>query len=154
MSSTPDKFLGASAQAEASQSSSKPSVVTQLEDLVKDLQMPSETDSPIRVFSSKEPIDEPKPTDYARIAGADVKKGDKVEMRSLGELLDGPAKEEDWMGDEEKETARCFAALRAFLSANLAEIEVLAWGDTEKQIVVAGRVEGGFAGIVTTVVET
>ncbi|BCM89642.1 hypothetical protein IAD21_01489 [Abditibacteriota bacterium] len=140
--------------ASASQPSSKPSIVTQLEALVKDLQMPSETDAPIRAFFSPESIDEPKPADYARIAGIEVKKDDAVEMRSLADLLDGPSQEEDWMDDDEKETARCFAELRAFLHANLAEIEVLAWGGTEKQIVVAGRVEGGFAGIVTMVVET
>lgn len=143
-----------SGSASASQSSSQPAVVAQLEDLVKDLQMPSETDAPFRVFFSSESIDEPKPEDYARMAGVDVKAGDEVEMRSVADLLDGPAEEEDWMDEDEKETARCFADLRAFLHANLAEIEVLAWGGTEKQIVVAGRVEGGFAGLVTLVVET
>lgn len=142
------------ASASASQSASQPVVVTQLEKLVKDLQMPSETDAPIRVFFSPESIEEPRPADYARLAGVDVKKGDAVETRSLAELLDDPAKEESWMKEDEKETARRFAELRAFLHANLAELEVLAWGDTEKQIVVAGRVEGGFAGIVTLVVET
>ncbi|RYX84993.1 hypothetical protein EON83_07020 [bacterium] len=143
-----------SAADNASASKSSSPIVAQLEELVGDLQMPSETDAPIRVFFSSESIEEPKPEDYARIAGVEVKEGDEVEIRSLADLLDNPAEEEDWMDDDEKETARRFADLRAFLHANLAEIEVLAWGDTEKQIVVAGRVEGGFAGIVTLVVET
>ena len=116
--------------------------------------MPSETDAPIRVFFAPETIDEPTPADYARMAGVELKGKEPVEMRSLSDLLDSASEEEDWMKEEEKETARRFGDLRAFLNANLAEIEVLAWGDTEKQIVVAGRVEGEFAGLVTLVVET
>lgn len=149
MSSVPDK-----ASASESQPSSQPDIVPQLEKLVEGLEMPSETDAPIRVFFAPESIEEPKPADYARMAKVDVKKDDAVEMRSLAELLDSPAEAEDWMKDDEKETARRFADLRAFLHANLAEIEVLAFGGTEKQIIVAGRVASGFAGIVTLVVET
>ena len=136
------------------QTPTKPEIVTQLEALVEGLQMPSETDAPFRVFFVAESPDEPKAADFARMANIEVKDGEALETRSLGDLLDGPAQEEDWMREEEKATARRFAALRAFLNANFAEIEVFAWGDAKKQIVVAGRVEGGFAGLVTIVVET
>jgi len=147
----------------------KPPVVVQLETLVEGLEMPSETDAPIRVFwVAQMPVkrhggetdegdaqgDELQPTDYARMAGLNLKGNEPVEMRSLSELLDTPATVEKWMSADDQKTARRFADLRAFLNANFAEIEVMAWGTSEKQIVVVGRVEGGFAGLVTLVVET
>ena len=101
------------------QTPAKPEVVAQLEALVEGLQMPSETDAPIRVFYAPETIDEPKAPDFARLAGIKVKDGDKVEMSSLADLLDQAATEEDWMHDEDKKTARRFAALRAFLKRQL-----------------------------------
>ena len=132
----------------------KPTVVVQLESLVDGLEMASETDAPMHVFWAHESPDEPKAADIARLSGIHIKTGDAAETRSLSDLLDGPAEEEEWMTDDDKKTARRFAALRAFLEANFAEIEVVAWGTTTKQIVIAGRVEGGYAGIVTVVVET
>ena len=132
----------------------KPPLVLQLESLVEDLQMPSETDAPIRVFWTPESLDEPKPADFARMAGLQLKRDEPVETRSLSELLDVPATEETWMSDDDKKIARRFAELRAFLNAHFAEIEVLAWGTTQKQIVVVGKLENGFAGLVTLVVET
>ena len=132
----------------------KPPLIEQLETLVVDLQMPSETDAPIRVFWTGESLDEPKPADFARMAGLQLKRDEPVETRSLSELLDAPATEETWMSDDDKKIARRFAELRAFLNAHFAEIEVLAWGTTQKQIVVVGKLENGFAGLVTLVVET
>lgn len=133
---------------------SQPPLVEQLESLVKDLQMPSESDEPIRVFWFEQSVAEPTPADYARMAGLKLQGNEPIEMLSLSELLDQPATEQTWMGEDDKKTARRFAALRAFLNANFAEIEVLSFGTTEKQIVVAGRLENGFAGLVTLVVET
>jgi len=147
----------------------KPPVVVQLETLVQGLEMSSETDAPIRVFWAEQtPVkthgretdegegkgDELQPADCARMAGLNLKGNEPVEMRSLSELLDTPATVEKWMSADDQKTARRFADLRAFLNANFAEIEVMAWGTSEKQIVVVGRVEGGFAGLVTLVVET
>ena len=132
----------------------KPLLVAQLETLVEDLQMPSETDAPIRVFWTKENGDEPKAADFARMANLQLKENEPVETRSLSELLDVPATEQAWMSDEEKQTARRFADLRSFLNTNFAEIEVLCFGTTQKQIVVVGKLENGFAGLVTLVVET
>jgi len=145
----------------------KPPVIAQLESLVAGLQMPSETDAPIRVFwtapnphekrgraDDEDDTDELHAADYARMAGLHFKGNEPAEARSLSELLDQAATEQTWMSEDEKKTAHRFADLRAFLSANFAEIEVFAWGTTEKQIVVAGRTEGGFAGLVTLVVET
>ena len=132
----------------------KPPLIEQLEALVAGLEMPSETDAPIHAFWSEESMDEPTPADYARLAGLDVRGDEPIEMRSLGDLLDGPATEETWMSEDDRATARRFAALRAFLNANFAEIEVLSFGTTQKQIVVVGRTENGFAGLITLVVET
>lgn len=147
----------------------KPPVVVQLETLVKGLEMSSETDAPMRVFWAEQtPVktharetdegdgkaDELQPADCARMAGLNLKGNEPVEMRSLSELLDTPATVQKWMSVDDQKTARRFADLRAFLNANFAEIEVMAWGTSEKQVVVIGRVEGGFAGLVTLVVET
>ncbi len=150
----PSSTPSMSSSAPAAHRAPKPAVVAQLETLVDGLQMPSETDAPIHVFWTPDAPEEPKAADLARLSGTPIKAGAPVEMRTLSDLLDGPAQEEDWMRDDDKKTARRFAALRAFLEANFAEIEVVAWGDTEKQIVVAGRVEGGYAGFVTLIVET
>jgi len=153
----------------APDSPQKPPVVVQLETLVEGLQMPSETDAPIRVFWVEQTPtkkyggetdegdaqgDELQPADCARMAGIQLKGNEPIEMRSLSELLDTPATVEKWMSADDQKTARRFADLRAFLHANFAEIEVMGWGTSEKQIVVVGRVEGGFAGLVTLVVET
>ena len=132
----------------------KPPLVVQLETLVADLQMPSESDAPIRVFWTSEAVDEPKAADFVRMAGLNLKGDEPIETRSLSDLLDQPATEETWMSDDERKTARRFADLRDFLNAHFAEIEVFAWGTTEKQIVVAGKTESGFVGLVTLVVET
>lgn len=134
--------------------SPRPPLAGQLELLVAGLQMPSETDAPIRVFWSNEGADEPKPADFARMAGLQLKGDEPVETRSLFDLLDVAATEETWMSEDEKKTARRFADLRAFLNANFAEIHVLSFGTTEKQIVVVGKLENGFVGLVTLVVET
>ncbi len=151
MSSVPENVPAPQA---AAPTAPKPEVVTQLEALVEGLQLMSETDAPFRVFFSDEVVDDPKAPDVARMAGIELQGDETVETRSLGDLLDNAALVEDWMEDEDKQTARRFADLRAFLNANFAEIEVLAWGDAKKQIVIIGRVEGGFAGLVTLVVET
>ena len=116
--------------------------------------MPSENDFPFRAFFL-----EVKDKDVAlapETLPEPLKLENKapVEERSLREFLGDAAAVEDWMEDEDKATAKKFAALLKTLKKELASPTVYLFGDRKKDAVVIGRVEGGFAGLVTQVVET
>lgn len=62
---------------------------------------------------------------------------------------------QDWFGDEEKETARRYAALKEILEKNIRDLKVFKIGKIELDIYVAGLdSENTFLGIKTKSVET
>lgn len=63
--------------------------------------------------------------------------------------------EEEWFGEEEKEAARRFQALKAFINETLTDLKAFKVGEVEKAVYILGKTpEGDFAGIKTTVIET
>ncbi len=131
----------------------KPAVVLALENAVEGLEMPSETDAPFKVVFFEMPAESAiTPAQIAKLAGAP--EDAEVETHELAEFFDAAATEEEWMNDEEKATAKRFASLLETLKAQLKDIQVVVWGDAEKQVAIIGKCAGGAAGVTTLVVET
>lgn len=127
-------------------------VVTKLETASKGLQMPSETDAPFRTVYWPLEKSEIKPSDVALYLteNADA----TVKTQSVSEFFKNAVTVEDWMGDDEKADAKKMANLADALNADLESPHVYLIGDREITAAVIGKVEGGFAGVVTTIIET
>jgi hypothetical protein len=123
----------------------------QLETATKDLEMPSESDEPFRVFSLvlEGELDSEKLPELL-----ELKQSQPIEKRELDDFFESAATSEDWMEDEEKATAQRFANLRDLLKAELKDVCVYLYGERERDVVVVGETESGFAGLVTLIVET
>lgn len=78
-----------------------------------------------------------------------------VEEREFEEFFSRLTKIEDWFGDEEKETAEKFMALKELLKKKLKKLKVFKIGSIELDIYVVGLDSEGFlTGINTKAVET
>ena len=130
----------------------KPPIVAKLEDATRDLEMPSETDAPFRVVFYALEAEKLSPAEIAKLAEA--LEDAEIETRELDEFFEAAAREEEWMNDEELATARRFAALVETLKTELKDVQVVVWGENELQVAIIGKCEGGFAGLLTVVVET
>jgi hypothetical protein len=133
----------------------QPAIIATLEKAIEGLEMPSETDAPFQTVwypLEKAALDGLTPEASAQLAGAP--EGAKIETRSLHAFFEDAAGIEDWMNDDEKTSAKRFAELRDTLKNSLEKPQVLLWGDAAKQVLIAGAVEGGLAGLTTKVVET
>ena len=129
-----------------------PPAIARLREAVKDLQMPSETDSPFRVefwASEKSAIS---PGEVALFAA--LKTDTDVEITTIAELLKNPATVEVWMNEEERATAAHFQKLIEILNVELENPQVYLFGGRERTVVIIGKVKGGFGGVITLVVET
>lgn len=130
----------------------KPAIVQKLEAATQDLQMPSETDAPFRVAFYALEAEKLSPAEIAKLAEAPADAA--IEARELDEFFEAAATQEEWMNDEEIATAQRFAALLETLQTELKDVQVVLWGENELQVAIIGRCEGGFAGLLTFVVET
>ena len=127
-----------------------PEIQKSLEDLVENLEMPSETDAPFRVFALEiESFEAEKLPEILNLERAQP-----LDERDLIRFFEAAATEEEWMDDEEKKRAARFAKLRDFLANELENTAVYTFGETEMDVVIIGKSEGGFVGVVTLVVET
>lgn len=78
-----------------------------------------------------------------------------VEERGFDEMFRRFVTIEDWHGDEEKETARKFSALKELLEKNLTDLKVFKVGRIELDVYFVGLdQEGNLAGFQTKAVET
>ena len=78
-----------------------------------------------------------------------------VEERDFEQMFERFIKIQDWFGDEEKATAKKFAALKSLLEKNLTNLKVFKVGRIEVDIFFVGLdKEGNLAGIRTKAVET
>ena len=140
------------ANAQAATASDAAPVIAKIKAAVGDLQMPSETDAPMRVEfwpSEKSAIS---PAEVALFAA--VKTQDSVETQSVEQFFAGAVLIEDWMSDDEKATAKRFQTLVEVLNAELENPRVYLFGERERTVVIIGHVKGGFGGLMTLVVET
>lgn len=117
------------------------------------LLFPSETDSPLAVFFwPAEEADELSPERIAKFVGvpADV----PIKSVKLETFFRPATKEESWHNDAEQEQAKRFQALVKTIKDTLDDVKVFRVGATKIDVYIAGRVESGFAGLKTSVVET
>ncbi len=127
-------------------------IVAKLEAAAKGLLYISETDAPLTPFFWPSEAKTLTPELVAQLAKLPDKT--KIETRTLDEFFKPVATEEDWMNDDEKAEARKFGELAQTLKDNLSDITVYRAGEIKIDVFVAGKVEGGFAGVATKVVET
>ena len=129
-----------------------PPVVAKLETASDGLQMPSETDAPFRAVYWPLEKSEITPADVALYLteNADA----TVVTQSVSEFFKTAVTVEDWMGEGEKADAKKMSELVEALKADLENPRVYLIGEREITAAIIGKVAGGFAGLVTTIVET
>ncbi len=142
----------ANAKDNATAMTEKPAIVQTLETATQDLQMPSETDAPFRVVFYALESEKLSPAEIAKLAEAPADAA--IETRELDEFFEAAATIEEWMNEAEIATAQRFAALVELLKTELKDVQVVVWGENELQVAIIGKGEGGFAGLLTMIVET
>ena len=112
----------------------------------------SETDAEIFPFTGSKSKEVTKETLLAQIG----KPSDApVEERDFEQMFERFVKIQDWFGDEEKETAAKFAALKELLKKNLTDLKVFKVGRIDLDIYFVGLdKDGNLAGIQTKATET
>lgn len=129
-----------------------PPALAKLDAATQGLLMPSEGDEPFRTVYW--------PLEKAEISSSEValyltENADAtVETKSVAAFFKNAVSVEDWMGDDEKAMAKKFAELVETIEAELESPRVYLIGERERTAAIIGKVEGGFAGVVTLVVET
>jgi hypothetical protein len=113
----------------------------------------SETDAPIRVVCWK---------DCSAIGTSEQlleqthhAAGTPAEEVELEQFFESVVSEQDWFGEEEKETAVRYRSLLSVLKANLSHLNVYRVGEVEIDVSVLGQTEANtVVGIATQIVET
>ena len=136
----------------ASSQESENSVLGKLQVAAKGLLCISETDVPLEPFSW--PSEGESLTPDLIKQHAKLPEDTKVSTQALDEFFEPVAIEEDWMNDGEKTEARRFQHLQTTLEEHLKDVKVFRFGETELDVFIMGKTEGGFAGVRTKVVET
>lgn len=132
--------------------SGKEKLTEQIEKSVEGLWYMSETDAEIFPFVGNQAEAVTKENLLRQI---DQPLDSPVEERDFAEMFDRLTKIQDWFGDEEKETAEKFSALRNLLETNLRDLKVLKVGTIELNVYFVGLdSEGNLMGIQTKAVET
>jgi hypothetical protein len=116
------------------------------------LQFPSETDAPFEPFEW--PGEQGKP-DKARVLElAGVGPETPVKVRSLDSFFKDATKEEEWHDPEEKAEVERFKQLVQTLKETLKDVKVFLVGQRETDAFIVGRVDSGWAGLKTRVIQT
>ena len=129
-----------------------PPAVARLDAATAGLQMPSETDAPFRTVYWPLEKAEITPSEVALYLTENAEA--RVETQSVQAFFKNAISVEDWMDDDEKATAKRFENLVETLDAELQKPRVYRIGEREITAAIVGKVQGGFAGVVTTIVET
>ncbi len=129
-----------------------PPAIAKLEVATQGLLMSSESDEPFRTVYWPLEKAEIKPAEVALYLteNADA----TVETQSVEAFFKNAVTVEDWMDDDEKATAKRFVELVETINAELENPCVYLIGERERTAAIIGQVAGGFAGVVTLVVET
>ena len=130
----------------------EPPVISKLREATRDLLMQSETDEPFRTVYWPLETAEITPSEVALYLteNADA----TVETQSVKAFFENAVTTEDWMDDEEQATAKRFGELVETINDELEKPCVYLIGERERTAAILGKIEGGFAGVVTSVVET
>ena len=130
----------------------EPPVLAKLDAATRNLLMPSESDEPFRTVYW--------PLDKTEITASEValyltENADaSVQTGSVEDFFSNAALVEDWMDDDEKANAEKFQHLIETLNEELEKPRVYRIGEREITAAIIGKTAGGFAGVVTTVIET
>jgi hypothetical protein len=127
--------------------------VQRLQQAAEGLTYQSETDAPWTAFAW--------PDAKGDLTGAAVRQVGKhkasapVEEQSVDEFFAPLVGDQDWYGDEEKDTAAKYRGLLDAVKRYLTGAKVVRVGGRKKAVYVVGKAkEGGWAGLKTTAVET
>lgn len=130
----------------------KNSTLEKLEAAAKDLLYISETDAALEPFFWPFENEELMPEFIKQ--QAKLPDDAPVSTQALDEFFEPVAIEEEWMNDEEVSEARRFQNLQTSLEENLKDVKVFRFGETDLDVFVVGKTNGGLAGVRTKVVET
>jgi hypothetical protein len=130
-----------------------PPAIETLKHATDGLLFPSETDAPLEPFFWPHDDDSKlTPETLAPLAG--VAADTPVKSVKLETFFRPATKEEEWHNDEEKAQVARFQELVRTLKTTLDDVKVFRVGETRIDVYVVGKVEGGYAGLKTLVVET
>lgn len=128
-------------------------LVADLQKLTENLTWMSETDEPIQVFCWQECAAIESNEQLLELTNHSAT--DPVEVVDLEKFFEPAVTEQDWFGDEEKETAAQYRSLLSALKQNLTEIKVYRIGEVTINVYIVGLTEAkNIVGIQTQVVET
>jgi len=134
------------------------SFVKALRQAATGLLFPSETDAPLEPFFWPDAVKPNGENEALTAEGlatlAGVPLDTPIKTVKLESFFRPALKEEEWHNAEERAQAAKFQGLVKTLKATLTDVKVFRVGETSIDVYIVGKVEGGFAGLRTTVVET
>lgn len=137
----------------ANESTSEHAVLEALRNAAEGLLFQSETDAPLLPFFW--------PDDHADALTPEcvlqltqVPEGAPVKVVTLAAFFRAATKEQAWHNEQEKAEVEKCKALVATLKTTLKRPQVFRVGETSINVYIVGAVEGGYAGLLTHVVET
>jgi hypothetical protein len=130
----------------------KSSILGTLKKASEGLLFPSETDAPFETFEW--PGEEGKPDKTRVLELAGLPAGTPVKAKGVDAFFKDATREEDWHDDKEKAEEQRFRQLVQAIKDNLKDVKVFVAGRAEKDALVVGRTDSGWAGLKTKVVET
>lgn len=128
-------------------------LISTLQELTENLFWMSETDAPIQVVCWDDCAEVE--SDKQILERTNHSPTDPIEIVELEQFFEPVVTEQDWFGDEEKETAAKYRSLLSALKQSLSGIKVYRVGEVEVDVYVVGVSEAkSVVGIATQVVET
>lgn len=131
---------------------SKAGVVDALKKASQGLLFQSETDAPFEAFEWDGEEGKPDKAKVLELAG--LPPNTPVKTKGLDAFFKDATQEQEWMDDAEKAEVQKFRQLVQTLKESLADVKVFQAGRVESDVYIVGRVESGWAGLKTKVVQT
>ncbi len=128
-------------------------VIETLKQAADGLLFPSETDAPLEPFFWPHENNS-KLTPETLASLADVAADAPIKSVKLETFFRPATKAEEWHNEEERAQVARFRELVTTLKDTLDDVNVFRVGSTRIDVYVVGKVEGGYAGLKTLIVET
>jgi hypothetical protein len=126
--------------------------VTMLETLVAGLRVPSETDSPVEVFTRPACSEL---SVQALLAEQRLGPDEKVDTETAETFFAPLVQQQPWFDEAERATAGRFRSLLEYLQSSFVELRVFRVGQAAQTVLIVGRCGAGdWIGLRTAVVET
>lgn len=130
-----------------------PPVIDTLQKATEGLLFVSETDAPLQPFFWPD-VGTTSPTPELVAHAANLPAAASIKSVRLDTFFRPATTEEEWHNEEEKAQVQRFKDLVKTLKETLDNMKVFRVGETSIDVYIVGRVEGGYAGLKTKVVET